>query len=154
MAPDIELMLVDRAAYDAEIAKHRGHVVLVDFWAKWCGPCLEQMPHTVELQRRWRDKGLMVITLCMDDPDDMAPMSRLLAKHGARETINLASQLGGGSRAMEAFEIDGGSVPHYKIYDRQGEVRRTFGVDPLAETQFTVDDVATAVENVLAESAD
>jgi len=42
------------------IAKHHGKVVLVDFWATWCGPCVKGFPHLVELSNKHRDAGLAV----------------------------------------------------------------------------------------------
>ena len=63
----------------------------------------------------------------------------------------LISALGGGSKAAEAFEISGGALPHYKLFDRTGKLRRTFGVDPSATTQFTTADIDAAVAELLAE---
>src|SRR6185436_12236630 len=65
----VELTPVDRAGYDSKLAKLHGKVVLVDFWATWCGPCLEQLPHTTALADERRGDGLTVVTVGMDDPD-------------------------------------------------------------------------------------
>lgn len=147
----VELSPVDRAEYDAEIAKLHGQVVLVDFWATWCGPCLEQLPHTTALADQRRGDGLAVVTMAMDDPDDAARLARMLAARGAAATTNFVSSYGGGSKGMEAFEIEGGAVPQYKLYDRKGALRQTFALDPSAKVQFTSDDVASAVAELLAE---
>jgi len=56
-AADVEF--VDKAGFDQFLAKHKGKVIFVDYWATWCGTCKEQFPHTVELQRKFGDKGLI-----------------------------------------------------------------------------------------------
>jgi len=147
----IELKPVDRAAYDSLLGDLAGKVVLVDFWATWCAPCLEQLPHAAELASRRAPHGLAVVTLCMDEPKDAARASKLLRAKAGADVRRLISAQGGGPDAMEAFEISGGSVPHYKLYDRNGKLRRTFGVDPAAERQFTAEDIDAAVAELLAE---
>lgn len=146
---DIKLDVVDRARYEALLAERRGKVVLVDFWAGWCGPCLAQLPHTVELAHKHGGQ-LAVMTVSMDDPESPAGIKKKLHERGATDTLNLVSRETG-PQGMEAFEIDGGSLPHYKVYDRKGKLRQTFGVDPSAEKQFTSEDVAAAVESLINE---
>jgi hypothetical protein len=52
---------------------------------------------------------------------------------------------------MEAFAIDGGALPHYKLYDRHGQLRHTFALDPSASEQFTSEDIDAAVVALLME---
>jgi thiol-disulfide isomerase/thioredoxin len=47
---------------------YKGKVVLVDFWATWCGPCRMSIPELVELQKKYHEKGLAVLGISMDDP--------------------------------------------------------------------------------------
>lgn len=150
-AAEIELVAVDRAGLDERLAALHGQVVLVDYWASWCAPCLQELPHTVKLAEQLGDKGLTCITVAMEDPADSERLAKVLAKRDAGATTNLVSQLGGGSPAMEAFEIDGGALPHYKLYDRQGKLRETFGLDPSAETQYTTAEIDAEVDRLLAE---
>jgi thiol-disulfide isomerase/thioredoxin len=149
--PAVEVLTVDRAGYDGAIAGLRGKVVLVDFWATWCLPCMEQLPHTVELERRFRDRGLAVVTVSMDDAENADQLRSVLAAKGAGPLKNLVTSTGGSPQSMEAFEIGGGALPHYKLYGRSGALRQEFGLDPVAEKQFTPADIEAAVTKLLDE---
>lgn len=150
-ATPVTVTPVDRAGFDAAIAKHRGKVVLVDFWATWCGPCVEQLPHTLELGHELADRGLAVVTVSCDEPSDAENVAAFLRSNDAGGATNLISQFGGSSQTMEAFEIAGGAVPYYQVYDRTGKLRETFGIDPRAVKAFTSADIEAAIEKLLAE---
>src|SRR5215470_15013302 len=53
-----------------EILKNRGKVVVVDFWQTTCGPCVEALPHYIELQKKHADQGLVVLTVSLDKADN------------------------------------------------------------------------------------
>ena len=123
--PETSLLEIDAPGLDRLLEKHRGKVVLVDFWASWCGSCMELLPHTIELHNRFYDRGLVVITVSLDDSDDEPAVRRLLGRHGAT-TENYLARYGVGPEAFSAFRIEDGALPHLRLYDRQGNLLRTF----------------------------
>jgi thiol-disulfide isomerase/thioredoxin len=149
----VELALVDRAAFDAVLARLRGKVVLVDCWATWCAPCVEQLPHSIELAKQHSATGLAVVTLNFDDPDATEEVRAALARAGGgiEQVTNLQTTLGSSSEAMDAFEITSGALPHYKLLDREGKLRQVFELDPAAKTQFTPAVIDAAIGKMLAE---
>jgi len=135
-ASEATLHAIDAPGLAQTVEKHRGQVVLIDFWATWCGPCLELFPHTVELERRFGDRGLAVITVSLDDPGNRPAVSKFLLRNAAT-TENFLSTYGVGPAAFTAFGIDDGALPHVKIYDRHGKLQRAFqsggtSIDPKA----------------------
>lgn len=147
----VVVTVVDRTGYDAVLVSLRGKVVLVDCWASWCLPCMQQLPHTFELAKR--HSNLAVVTLAFDDPDNKEQLTTLLSSHGAQAaTHNLVSAAGSSTTSMEDFEISAGALPHYKVYDSTGKLRHTFEIDPSAETQFTTADIDAAVDELLDEA--
>ena len=67
-APDFNLPQLDGG--DLRLSAYRGKVVLLNFWATWCDPCREEIPHFVELQQRYASSGLQIIGVSMDDSSD------------------------------------------------------------------------------------
>lgn len=65
LAPDFSLP--DLAGKQLDLSAYRGKVVLLDFWATWCDPCREEIPRFVDLQNKYRDQGLQIIGVSMDD---------------------------------------------------------------------------------------
>ena len=140
-APEITLKPVDERTLAEAVASCRGQVVLVDFWATWCLPCVEGFPHTVELSRKFADRRLKVISVSLNDPEEQDDVLAFLKKKQAT-FANYQASYGASPQAFEAFEID--ALPYYKIYDRDGKLHRTFSgggqaVDPEEIRQVVAD---------------
>jgi thiol-disulfide isomerase/thioredoxin len=74
LAGDGRLVPVSSAELTELLAAKQGKVVLVNFWASWCSPCLKEIPALVELAERYRDRGFELVPMSLDDPGDMEPI--------------------------------------------------------------------------------
>lgn len=84
--------VVDKAGFDAEIALHKGKIVLVDCWATWCVPCVKEFPKTVAMSHDFADKGLVVISLSFDElADGKVPTARKSCSAGERVCTSSAA---------------------------------------------------------------
>ena len=121
---------------------------IVDAWATWCGPCKENFPHVVEMHQKYADKGLAVVSLSFDDPDeDQAAVDdakAFLREKKATFTNYLLDEESG--VGFEKFDIN--SIPAVFLYGPDGkEVKRFTRDDP--NNQFTYDQVEKTVAALL-----
>lgn len=128
--------------YNRFLAANKGQVILVDFWATWCGPCVENFPHTVELAHRYETQGLATMSVSFDDPENEPSVRAFLASQANLTFQNLISKDGGSPASAEAFDFNG-AVPHYRLYNRAGEL--VMAEDGLPE------DLEQRIEALLAE---
>jgi cytochrome c biogenesis protein CcmG, thiol:disulfide interchange protein DsbE len=124
---------------DWSLAQQRGKVVLVNFWATWCPPCREETPWLVKLSQRFREQGLEVVGVAMDDDGEEPAIRRFLAQYRVPYPI-----LRAGENSPLAQSIE--NLPTTLLIDRRGRVARTY-VGLLPE-----EDVENDVTALLAET--
>lgn len=101
----------------------RGKVLVVDFWATYCPPCVKQAPQLAELSKRYRDRGLEVIGLTSDEKSDQQKVEEFIQRVGINYTIGYAGNWISRS-FLHGTEDDTGSppIPQLFIISRQGRV--------------------------------
>jgi len=107
IAPDFTR--IDMSGRPLRLDQFRGRVVLLNFWATWCGPCIEEIPVFSHWQRRYGDARLQVIGVSMDDEE--AAVKRFLAKHDVPYPVlmgdaKLGKSFGGVYGLPQSFLID------------------------------------------------
>ncbi len=70
---DLSFTLKDMNGKPVQFADLKGHVVLINFWATWCGPCRMETPWLVALQEKYRAQGFRAIGISVDDPPEAIP---------------------------------------------------------------------------------
>lgn len=148
---EVALKTADRAEFDETLAGLKGKVVLVDYWATWCTPCVEQFPHTVAKANELADREFAAVSVSLDDPGDPEPILEFLRGENAGLVQNLVSAHGAAPESYEAFELKGGP-PWYQLYDRKGELKYVFCDAPEAGVEaLPVDQIDAKIEEMLAQ---
>ncbi len=120
-APDWMLPLVANGSSSVEanakmrLGDLRGQAVLLDFWATWCEPCRIQAPIVDQVARRWRDRGLVVVGVDTDGPEQGNPEA-FAASRGL--TYPIVQDRGGA--AARAYGVD--ALPTLVVISRSGKV--------------------------------
>lgn len=117
-APDFTLRDLDGDS--VSLTKYRGNIVLVDFWATWCAPCRLSIPELVEIQKKYRDQGVVVLGISMDDPQ-MFPDTYILA---FKETFKMNYPILRADQkvAMDYFGTANMAIPTLFVVNREGKL--------------------------------
>jgi thiol-disulfide isomerase/thioredoxin len=142
-APEVQFKDLDGS--DVTLAKYKGTVVLVDFWATWCEPCYVEIPWLIEMQQKYAAKGFTVLGVSMDE-DGKSAVVPFLAKerftvNGQKLPMNYPIVLG----SEEIADKFGGLLgyPTGFLISRDGKVVKKF------QGLTSFDDIAQAVESQL-----
>jgi cytochrome c biogenesis protein CcmG, thiol:disulfide interchange protein DsbE len=119
--PDFSLALVANGATlggdgnPLSMTQLRGHAVILDFWATWCGPCRVEAPIVNQVARRWRDRGVVVVGVNTDTPDQGDPREFALAE-------GLTYPIVHDTRGEASRLYDVANLPTLVVLSRSGKV--------------------------------
>lgn len=112
-APDFTLRVLDGP--NLRLQEQRGKVVLVNFWATWCGPCRKEMPHLNRIADKYRSSGLVLLGINVDD--DARNAADLAAKLGVKFPVLFDTD----KKVSKLYDLN--SMPSTLVIDRNGRVR-------------------------------
>jgi thiol-disulfide isomerase/thioredoxin len=107
------------------LSDFRGQVLVLDFYATWCAPCRESVPHLSELQRRSSNHGLQIVGLNVGGPDERMKVPAFAAE------FNIPYPMGFPDKSLtDLFLSDDNSIPQTFVFDREGQlIKRFIGYD-------------------------
>lgn len=125
--------LPDLSGKIVRLSDLKGKVVLLDFWATWCGPCEESLPFLAGLYERHRSGGFEVLGVSED------ASAELVRAYASARRMSYPLLLDQGNRAMDLYGVRG--VPSTFLLDREGAVRASwigFGDDIAKDMEASV----------------
>jgi thiol-disulfide isomerase/thioredoxin len=108
----------------------KGQVLVLNFWATWCGPCVAEFPELVAIDAKYRDKGVKFVGITSDDPEDVKPkVIPFIKKHQVKFDI-VQQNLEDSEEMMNQITKDwNGVIPVTVVYDKQGNLAYSrFGI--------------------------
>lgn len=120
-----EIKMLDGKTFKLE--EQKGKVILFNLWGIWCGPCIKEMPHLVEMQEKFRDKNFEIIGLNVGDDEGNTESEEAIKEFAGKQKLNY--QLGYANRKLsEEFarltQLAG--VPVSVLINREGKVTGIF----------------------------
>ncbi|HZO90993.1 MAG TPA: TlpA disulfide reductase family protein [Chthonomonadaceae bacterium] len=115
-APDLKFPKLPGG--ETSLSALRGKVVLLDFWATWCGPCRMSIPEVEALYKKYKDRGLQVIGVSVDDSSTRAMVPQMRRELGMTYPIIFAEDI-----PDIADKYNSPSIPTLYVIDRKGQIR-------------------------------
>ncbi|AOK18217.1 redoxin [Burkholderia cepacia] len=127
--------LTDADGKPATLASFKGQKVVVNFWASWCGPCVEEMPELVALSHQYKQKGIRFIGIGVDSEQNV---KNFLQKVKVDYPVFVSGYAG--ADLARNFGNTAGALPFTVVIDQTGKIRETkLGQIQPAELKKTLD---------------
>ena len=133
-APDFTLD--DLQGQSVSLSDFRGQAVFLDFWASWCGPCIEALPHLEEIKQRTRDQKVIFLNISLDPADEWR---QAVAEHGLTG-VHVHAPDGWQSAVAQLYQVRG--IPSYFLVGPDGRI------DDRVDHVFDVEEVVSRIEEV------
>ncbi|MEY4288705.1 MAG: hypothetical protein RLZZ30_793 [Bacteroidota bacterium] len=131
MAPEFTELKLDRKK-SLSLSDLRGQIVLIDFWASWCGPCRKENPNVVQTYEKYKNDGFTIVSVSLDT--DLEKWKNAI-QQDQLSWPNHVSDLGGwNSKVAKQYQVN--SVPFTVLIDREGHVIKTNLRGPALEEEL------------------
>ncbi len=115
LAPDFTLTTPE--GKPLELSSLRGKIVLIDFWASWCGPCRKENPNVIKLYKKYHNKGFEILGVSLDDKQDK--WVDAIKKDGLPWS-HVSDLKGWDSQAAKLYGVD--AIPFTVLLDKEGKI--------------------------------
>lgn len=115
-----ELTLPDRSSNMIHLSDLKGKVVLIDFWASWCGPCRKNNPHLVRLYNKYHNRGLEILGVSIDIDEDAWKEA---IRHDKLEWLQVIDKKGWDAASTLVYGVD--AIPASFLVDKNGVIQKT-----------------------------
>jgi thiol-disulfide isomerase/thioredoxin len=102
-------------------SEYKGKVLILDFYATWCGPCRDSIPHLIGLQKKYEDQGLQVVGLNVGGPGDEQRVPAFAEKFGIQYPLAQPDE-----DLVMLLLADQNAIPQTFVFDRQGQLVQRF----------------------------
>lgn len=131
MAPDFEEVKPDGSTM--KLSDLKGQIVLLDFWASWCGPCRRENPNVVALYEKYKDQGFTVLSVSLDK--DRAKWLEAIEKDNLSWPNHVSDLKYWSSKAAKIYGVSG--IPFTVLIDREGKIVNTKLRGPQLEEELS-----------------
>lgn len=128
----LDIVMNDPDGNERKLSDLRGSVVLLDFWASWCGPCRRENPHVVHAYEKYHSKGFDVFSVSLDS--DVNRWKGAIQQDGLIWDNHVSDLQGWRNAASQAYGIT--SIPHTMLIDKDGTIIRTHLRGPALESEL------------------
>jgi thiol-disulfide isomerase/thioredoxin len=116
--PVPEISMANPSGKIIKLSDLKGKVVLIDFWASWCGPCRAENPNVVKMYQKFKNKGFTVFSVSLDE--DASKWKEAIAKDQLEWEYHVSDLKGWKSSVVPTFGIEG--IPYTVLVNKEGKI--------------------------------